>query len=69
MNKCICFPKRWENMAKSKTKLKKKIGRYVRGYAKRNNMTEEQALEQDIVQNVIAWINLREGKKREQKRK
>jgi hypothetical protein len=47
-------------MAKSKTKLKKKIGRYVRGYAKRNNMTEEQALEQDIVQNVITWINLRE---------
>ncbi len=30
-------------------------------------MTEEQALEQDIVQNVIAWLKLREGEQEHDK--
>ena len=37
-----------------------KINRYVRGYAKRNNITTKEALKKEIVQNVIAWIRLRE---------
>ena len=38
-----------------------KIIKYVKGYAKRNNITMSEAIRKDIVQNVIAWIKLREG--------
>jgi hypothetical protein len=31
-------------MASNKTKMKKQIKRYVKGYAKRHNITKEQAL-------------------------
>lgn len=37
-----------------------KANKYVIGYAKRHNITIEETLKKEIVQNVIAWIKLRE---------
>ena len=45
-----------------KTELEKKINRYVRGYARRHKITKEQALQREIVKNVIEWLKIREGK-------
>lgn len=45
-----------------KTELGKKINRYVRGYARRHKITKEQALQREIVKNVIEWLKIREGK-------
>lgn len=45
-----------------KTELEKKINRYVRGYAQRHKITKEQALQREIVKNVIEWLKIREGK-------
>lgn len=45
-----------------KTKLEKKINRYVRGYAQRHKITKEQALHREVVKNVIDWLKIREGK-------
>lgn len=44
-----------------KSKLQKDIDSYVRKYAKKHNITKEQALTHERVQNVIAWLKLREG--------
>lgn len=46
-----------------KTELEKKINRYVRGYAQRRKITKEQALQKEIVKNVIDWLKIREGKR------
>lgn len=46
-----------------KTKLEKQINRYVRGYAQRRKITKEQALQKEIVKNVIDWLKIREGKR------
>ena len=43
-----------------KSKLQKDIDSYVRKYAKKHNITKEQALTHKRVQNVIAWLRLRE---------
>lgn len=43
-----------------KTELEKKINRYVRGYAQRHKITKEQALQREIVKNVIDWLKVRE---------
>ena len=43
-----------------KSKLQKDIDSYVRKYAKKHNITKEQALTHERVQNVIAWLKLRE---------
>ena len=45
-----------------KTELEKKINRYVRGYARRHKIMKEQALQREIVKNVIEWLKIREGK-------
>ena len=39
----------------------KDIDSYVRKYAKKHNITKKQALTHERVQNVIAWLKLREG--------
>lgn len=41
----------------------KQINNYVIGYAKRHNTTIKDALKQEVVKNVIAWIRLRGEKK------
>lgn len=46
-------------MAENK-KLKGKILKYVKKYAKDKNITVEDALEHEIVKNVIAWYELQE---------
>lgn len=38
-----------------------KIIKYVSKHAKRNNITMSEAIRKGIVQNVIAWIKLKEG--------
>lgn len=43
-----------------KSKLQKDIDSYVRKYANKYNITKEQALTHERVQNVIAWLMLRE---------
>lgn len=43
-----------------KSKLQKDIDSYVRKYAKKHNITKEQAMTHERVQNVIAWLKLRE---------
>lgn len=43
-----------------KSKLQKDIDSYVRKYAKKHSITKEQALTHERVQNVIAWLKLRE---------
>lgn len=43
-----------------KSKLQKDIDSYVRKYAKKHNITKKQALTHERVQNVIAWLKLRE---------
>ena len=47
-----------------KSKLQKDIDSYVRKYAKKHNITKEQALTHERVQNVIAWLRLREGEQK-----
>ena len=47
-------------MCRKGTKKLNKANKYVRNYAKRHNITIKEALKKEIVQNVIAWINLRE---------
>lgn len=39
--------------------MNKRIDCFVKKYARKHNMTEKQALTQERVQNVIAWIKLR----------
>lgn len=46
-----------------KSKLQKDIDSYVRKYAKKHNITKEQALTHERVQNVIAWLRLRSKRK------
>lgn len=46
-----------------KTELEKKINRYVRGYAQRHKITKEQALQREIIKNMIAWLEIRERNK------
>jgi len=43
-----------------RTEVAKQINEYVVGYAERNNITVSEALEQNIVKNVIALIKERE---------
>ena len=43
-----------------------KVNKYVREYAKRHNITVKEALKQEIVQNVIKWMNLREQENKQQ---
>lgn len=50
-----------------KSKLQKDIDSYVRKYAKKHNITNEQALTHERVQNVIAWLRLREGEQEHDK--
>ena len=50
-----------------KSKLHKDIDSYVRKYAKKHNITKEQALTHERVQNVIAWLRLREGEQENDK--
>lgn len=50
-----------------KGKLQKDIDSYVRKYAKKYNITKEQALTHERVQNVIAWLRLREGEQEHDK--
>ena len=50
-----------------KSKLQKDIDSYVRKYAKKHNITKEQALIHERVQNVIAWLRLREGEQEHDK--
>lgn len=62
MNSFPCLQKRWENM---KSKLQKDIDSYVRKYAKKHNITKEQALTHERVRNVI--VRLREGEQEHDK--
>lgn len=50
-----------------KSKLQKDIDSYVRKYAKKHNITKKQALTHERVQNVIAWLKLREGEQENDK--
>lgn len=50
-----------------KSKLQKDIDSYIRKYAKKHNITKEQALTHERVQNVIAWLKLREGEQENDK--
>ena len=50
-----------------KSKLQKDIDSYVGKYAKKHNITKEQALTHKRVQNVIAWLRLREGEQENDK--
>lgn len=50
-----------------KSKLQKDIDSYVRKYAKKHNITKEQALTHKRVQNVVAWLRLREGEQENDK--
>lgn len=45
-----------------KTETAKQINNYVISYAERNNITVTEALTKKVVQNVIAWIRLKEGR-------
>ena len=49
-------------MPRKKTKIertRKDINNYVRGYARKHNIKLKEARKQERVQNVIAWMELR----------
>ena len=48
------------NKTKKETKLTKEQKAYVKRYAEQHGITVEQALEHEIVKNVIEWMKLRE---------